>query len=151
MRQLLDLFEDQTFEVHWKPSRIEQQRIRAGELAVVWVDIEKFDRSFAKDSLYVGPGGEGGIRTRYPDFGKWLAQSTGPVEMSEVGFGGYGQIAFINGRHRYSWMRDHGAQALPVLTYPENVPEMERRFGTSLRKTILTSGPAPGSEIPDAA
>ena len=131
------LFED----IEQSSMVIEWVRPRGREdYAVVWVDVAKLDEAWARDSnFYVGPEGRlNGIKGRYPRFDAWVREGH-PVEMSEVGFDSHpsGRPFFCNGRHRYSWMRDHGAQALPVVTDPERAEEFAARYGTSLHRTVV--------------
>lgn len=134
--RLVDLFEEQKpGKIAWVPPY--PRLIADGSDAIVWIDITKLDRSFQQDTgFYVGPGGEGGIDDRYDRFGEWLAQGI-PVKMPEVGLNWRGEIGFGNGRHRYAWMRDHGAKALPVTVPAEEADDIRRRFGTRLRATVL--------------
>ena len=107
---------------------------------VVWVDVAKLDAAWAADrNFYVGTEGSlNGIKGRYPRFDAWVREGH-PVEMSEVGFDSHpsNRPFFTNGRHRYSWMRDHGAQALPVETNPERAEEFAARYGSTLRTTVV--------------
>jgi hypothetical protein len=133
MRDLFERDETGGQEVTWAKPRT------SAEWTPVWVDVAKLDASWRKDDLYIGPGGEGGIRTRYPDFGKWLAAEHVPVGLPEVSLGWKDHVVFGNGRHRFSWMRDHGAQALPVMVPSEMAQAFRQRFGTPLRQTTLLS------------
>lgn len=137
MREIMALVESAGTEVRWMIPRGRQHAIDSGEAIVVWVDVARLDASWAKDTCYVGPGGQDGIGRRYAAFGEWLAEGNGPVEMSEVGIGGWGNVAFGNGRHRFSWMRDHGVTALPVVTYAEDAEVFAEKFATTERKTII--------------
>lgn len=115
--------------------------IDSGDYAVVWVDIAKFEKAFQKDDNgYVGPGGTvNAIGSRYQDFGEWLKKGI-PVEMpaAYIGHPEYrGHVSFGNGRHRYAWMRDHGATALPVIVPSDQAAKMAKLYGTNERKTIL--------------
>jgi hypothetical protein len=132
MRFFIDLIES-VGSVTWIPPKGRVRDLREHRAAVVWIDVTQFDASWAKDDLYVAPGGEGGMARRYAGFGQWLAAGGAPVEMPEVGLGYRNEIVFNNGRHRYSWLRDHGVTALPVLTEIENAQPITDRFGTSLR------------------
>jgi hypothetical protein len=101
----------------------------------VWIDIQALDHSWAQDELHVGQGGEGGMKRRYDGFGRWIASATVPVQMPEVALSHRNEVAFTNGRHRFSWLRDHGAEAMPVLVDKSQAGEFARRFGTSVRIT----------------
>lgn len=78
------------------------------------VYVDKVDRMWAKDDLYVGKGGAGGIGNRYDRFGEWLTTTNEPVKASSIAVKKDGSIAFDNGRHRFAWFRDHGYDVLPV-------------------------------------
>lgn len=41
-----------------------------------------------------------------------------------------GQVQFIDGRHRFAWVRDHGAVALPVATSPDQSDRVHTLFGS---------------------
>lgn len=133
MRDLFERNESHGQEITWAMPK------SSGEWVPVWVDVAKLDASWRKDDLYIGPGGEGGIRTRYPDFGRWLASADAPVGLPEVSIGWKDEVVFGNGRHRFSWMRDHGAKAVPVMVPAERALDFETRFGTSLRRTVLAA------------
>lgn len=139
MRHWITLVEDLQAKqiVNWKVPRGREYNIREGEAMPFWVDVAKLEAAFRKDPVYIGPGGEGGIGRRYAAFGEWLASAEEPVEMSEVGLNPWGGVGFGNGRHRFCWMRDHGATAVPVIIHTEDAEEFEKRFGTSERRTIL--------------
>jgi hypothetical protein len=48
-----------------------------------------------------------------------------------------GGVAFGNGRHRFSWCRDHGVTALPVTVNPDDRIEFHRLYGTGARLSTL--------------
>lgn len=128
----------ETVTIDWTAGQGRRSQVISREWRIVWVDVAKIDASWSKDYAYVGPGGEGGTRKRYPDFGRWLKTRTVPVEMPEIGMGqALGCIMFLNGRHRFSWMRDHGAKALPVLVSAEDAAVIERKFGSTKRETVI--------------
>jgi hypothetical protein len=133
-RFLIDLIES-SGAVSWTPPKGRARDLAEGRAAVVWVDVGRFDASWARDDLYVAPGGEGGMARRYAGFGQWLAAGEAPVEMPEVGLSYRDEIVFNNGRHRYSWLRDHGATAIPVVTETENAQAIQERFGTTQNLT----------------
>ena len=116
----------------WTPSKVCKARIASGDETVVWIDIGKLDAAWRQDhGFYVGSGGDGGIRTRYPDFGEWLTQGH-PVEMPEVDLGYRDVPAFTNGRHRFAWLRDHGVKTMPVVTSVARADDFKTMFGTNI-------------------
>lgn len=145
-------------EVEWSSKHF-SAGVSDGEYVVVWVDIPKFEEMFQRDEdNYVGPGGShNAIGNRYRDFGRWLnhdPELRRPREPGQavlmphvyvrygwVDVGGEYQklpvISFGNGRHRYSWMRDHGARAMPVIVPADEADDLRRLCGTSLRSTRI--------------
>ncbi len=103
--------------------------------AIVWLDVASVEASFSIDrSDYVGVGGVGaGQRGRYDNIGKFI-QSGRPVWMPHLTIDDDGAVCFTDGRHRFAWVRDHGASALPVTTNPDGAAQLAARFGTSLRE-----------------
>lgn len=121
-------------QVRWKPER------SSGD-AIVWIDVAKLDRVWRHSSGYVGVAGTGRddvTRRRYVKFGKWILRRTQPIHMPHLGFVA-GEVGFVNGRHRFAWLRDHGVSALPVTTHPENTGRLRREFGSSRRQSCITS------------
>lgn len=80
------------------------------------INVDKFEELFKKTPQYVGRYGERGIDTRYGDFIKYI--DTGlPIHASKVIVeekDGEVEVSFIDGRHRYSVMRDMGFDKIPV-------------------------------------
>lgn len=102
----------------------------ASQDAVVWVDVELVNQSASKDhNFYVGPKGEGGISGRYDRFDKWMGQGEA-VEMPEITLTDSEEISFINGRHRFAWMRDQGIRELPVAVSGGVADAVERKYGS---------------------
>jgi hypothetical protein len=82
--------------------------------SIVLVDVAKFEKQYQLDAgFYVGKGGAGGIGGRYENFGKFLQKGT-PIEMPQAAIGANGIPSFVNGRHRWAYLRDAGATHLPV-------------------------------------
>lgn len=105
------------------PSRAEA----AGD-KLVPVDIGAFDPAFQKDKgFYVGPQGEGAIPGRREGFQEFLKTGQ-PIEAPEVHVDDQGDVAFINGRHRYSVLRDQGEKSIPMAMSPESEANA-RKFG----------------------
>lgn len=124
----------------WQPAR----RFSSDEV-VVLVDVAKFDRSWSRDALYIGPGGAGGIDTRYTDFQHFLAETDIPVEMPEVGLTDRGELAFDNGRHRFSVLRDHGHRIVPVAVRRRDAAAIQERFGASSQ--MITAAVTGGRDL----
>lgn len=101
--------------------------------AVVWLDIGKVEASFRIDrNYYVGPCGAGaGQQTRYDHVGQFI-QGGSAVWMPDLSIDEDETVSFGDGRHRFAWVRDHGAQAIPVTTGPETAERLTTLFGTPL-------------------
>lgn len=138
-----ELFEGAQPPINWVPSIRDAHDIAAGEAAVVWVDVEKFDKAWSKDYCYLPKSGVEHIAGRYQRFGEWL-QKGEPVEMPICSLGpDYKRkhsVVFGNGRHRFSWLRDHGARAIPVVTSVEDAEDMRELYGATVEKTIIREG-----------
>ena len=110
------------------------QSLLTFECPVVWVDVQKIDRAWAKDGLYIGPGGIGDNQPiKYDRVGKWIAEFH-QLEMCIASLTENDVVAFTDGRHRFAWLRDHGAEALPIAADPADEREMRARFETQERE-----------------
>lgn len=105
---------------------------------MVWLDIAKVEASFSRTgNHYLGKGGSGaGQSSRYANIGRHFRSGL-PMWMPHLGLGDDQLICFTDGRHRFAWVRDHGAAAFPATTSLEKEQELLRRFGSALRETIL--------------
>jgi hypothetical protein len=139
---LSDLFEHSGSaprEIYWKPSNADQNAITNGDETIVWVDVAKIEAAWSSDpDFYVGPkGSHNAIGQRYDRFGEWLKNGR-IVEMPFISFDSDRKRPFfINGRHRFAWIRDHGAQAIPVCTPSDHAKEFQEKYGTNIRRTIV--------------
>lgn len=124
--------------IHWAEPRQASPDWEVEPDAVVWISIPKLDDAWSgSDEDYVGPGGTGAaIDGRYDQFGEWLLSSGKPVEMPMVCLD-HRQIGFIDGRHRFAWLRDHGARVMPVQVPLNQADEFTTRFGTLERQSTL--------------
>jgi hypothetical protein len=106
---------------------------------VVWLNVARMEASFQKNAdHYVGIGGIGaGQQSRYNRIGRFI-QTGHPVYMPHLSMDGDDAVSFTDGRHRFAWVRDHGARAIPVTTYLEIASRLEAIFGTSLRECRVT-------------
>lgn len=96
---------------------------------LVTIITSKFDDAFKKDTeYYIGKGGIGSIKGRYKGFELFVLggleelapgvvihhTATDTIEASEVTVDKNGIVSFINGRHRYAWLRDHNVNDIQV-------------------------------------
>jgi hypothetical protein len=93
----------------------------------VLTDVKAFDNAWQASDMYIGPNGAGGIKNRYEQFGLFVNGGTDTIgqhtftvapatsiELSDVNVTANGEVAFVNGRHRYAWFRDQGVNSIPV-------------------------------------
>lgn len=106
------------------------------EDVIVWVDVSKANICWQKDDFYI-PEGAPEHRGKYERFGLWLCSASCKVEMAHVSIGRGGSISFTNGRHRFAWMRDHGAKALPFTIWRGQATRLAKLAGTNLRSCQL--------------
>lgn len=105
----------------------------------VWIDVEKFDKTFEKEtSFYIGSNGQGGIRNRYAEFGKFF-QDAKSIEASEIGVSEDGSIMFGNGRHRYAWLRDQGVGKIPVVMDEDSIRQAKKAGFLTTPPTVKTA------------
>lgn len=113
------------------------KRAKASGEQRVLINVDRFDAAWAKTDpeLYIGPGGTGAtIGKRYQGFGDWLdSEEIGEdvpvqqrVEAPEVYVNEDGVVTFTNGRHRFAWLRDHGAKKMIVSMPPEAIANAKR-------------------------
>jgi hypothetical protein len=119
----------------WKPH---------DSMEAIWIDVFKFEFLWqeAHPDFYIGPGGENGVHGRYERFGRFLHDRGGKgIRVSEITLrkrrnrrGKEVDAAnFVDGGHRFSWMRDHGARVLPVVGSLSFVDEAKRLLSTDSR------------------
>ena len=108
----------------------------------VWIDVRKLDAMLplASTMIYVGFAGENGIMGKYSGVDEFVRKGEEKVYMPEVKIEPADKkhpnqkIVYIsNGRHRFAWMRDHGARAIPVAALISEAGEVARLVGTKDR------------------
>jgi hypothetical protein len=98
--------------------------------AIVWVSVAKIDSSFAAGDQWVGPAGSGcGQQSRYESIGRHFLSGY-PMYMPYISLDDADQVRFTDGRHRFAWVRDHGATALPVATGSDQADRLQKLFGS---------------------
>lgn len=104
---------------------------KAQRMTTVMVDVAKLDEAFQKDTGFaIGPGGAGAITGRREAFLAFLAKARAegkPVEQPQVTVDPEGGVAFVDGRHRFSVLRDQGVERLPI-SVPRSQAARARRF-----------------------
>lgn len=103
---------------------------------VVWLDVLALESAWALTDDYIGRGGEGSLHgDRYAQVGAFIRGQC-KLEYPHLNLKD-GAPVFNNGRHRFAWLRDHGAKAVPFTTNEDEAADLARRFGTTLRQTTF--------------
>ena len=101
---------------------------------VIWLDVRTFDEAWRGTCGYIGRGGAGSKhRSRYQRVGEFI-RTYGKLWYPHLTLDA-GRPEFSDGRHRVAWLRDNGADAVPVTTSPANSIAMQELFGTDMRVT----------------
>jgi hypothetical protein len=100
---------------------------RARDDVLVDLLVAPVDAAFARTEFYIGVDGVGGISDRYARFGQFIA-ATPHLDAPEIVIRPDGGVGFINGRHRWAWLRDQGVSIIPCALNPRDLP-VARRFG----------------------
>lgn len=97
---------------------------------LIWIDVSKLKASWKNDpdNYMDGPDHPNAIGKRYDRFGQWLELGL-PVKPAEVSLNYAGEVTFTNGRHRFSWLANHGMTKMPVFVPRSEAEEIQRRFG----------------------
>ena len=117
-----------------RPKLIRWEPDPAVDRPFVWVSIAKFDLAWSSDGLYIGPNGAGDDQPYKIERTKeWFARFD-TSWMPQARLAQDGIPCFIDGRHRFVWVRENGARAIPVMIDPAFQAEMQRRFGSRIRQ-----------------
>ncbi len=111
------------------------------EYVRVWIDVSELDAMQRfKQSDYVGFAGQDGIAGKYTGVDEFVRSQKDALLMPRVRIHspGHEVVEIVDGRHRFAWVRDHGAQALPVLAPADEAREIEKLVGTKLRACRVT-------------
>jgi hypothetical protein len=103
---------------------------------VVWLDVLALESAWALTDGYIGRGGEGSLHgDRYARVGAFI-RSERRLWYLHLNLKG-GVPVFTDGRHRFAWLRDRGAKAVPFTTSQDEASDLARRFGTTARQTTF--------------
>lgn len=103
---------------------------------VVWLDVAKFDAAWQASENYVGAGGAGSLHgRRYLNVGCFI-EAHWQLWYPHVALID-GLPEFVDGRHRFAWLRDHGASAIPVTVSSPDDVELEQLYGSPIRLTTV--------------
>lgn len=107
---------------------------------IVWIDIDAFDRLWWMSDQYIAAPGDASDNQphKYAKAGqRFLAGE--PMWMPEVGRDADGSLNFRDGRHRYLWMRENGALAMPVAVEQSEAKVLRALCGTRRRTSWFIS------------
>lgn len=99
-------------------------------MSLVSVNVSAFDKAWEGSDTYVGEGGVGGNKGRYENFDVFIkggqqelipglsitVPKATSLEAPDVSVSSSGKVEFVNGRHRYSWLRDNGIPVQVSMT-----------------------------------
>lgn len=104
--------------------------------AALWLDVAKVDAAWRRTDQYIVPGGANGQDQRYAKAGAWFAKY--PFSnMLVINLKSNGRITFTDGRHRFSWLRDHGAKAVQFQVSPADADELTALLGADTTETVI--------------
>lgn len=107
---------------------------------IVWVDVVAFDEAWRLTPQYITAGGGNGQGDRYARVGFWFAVNR-HCWMMDATFDG-DQVCFVDGRHRFSWLRDHGVESVPLQVAPDLGDSFRRRFQARSLTSVLRLHPS---------
>jgi hypothetical protein len=124
----------------------------------VWIDVQKLDAMLplASKMHHVGFAGKNGIYGKYAGVDEFVRSSPGTtlympqarIEAADQKHPNQSIVYIFNGRHRFAWMRDHGARALPVEVLNSEAKEVARLIGTKNSSCLATMHHIPEWEPP---
>lgn len=136
--------------VNWAVFSWERGYRRARDADVrVWIDIDACDREWWRSDQYIEVPGDASDNQpdKYAKAGKRFLAGE-PMWMPEVFVETDGALSFRDGRHRYLWMREHGALSMEVAVSRSQAKAVRRLCGTR-RRTSWFMPPRP--KVPKAA
>lgn len=102
----------------------------------LWLDVAKVDAAWQRTDQYIVPGGANGQDRRYAKVGVWFAKYS-YSNMLVINLKSNGRMTFTDGRHRFSWLRDNGAEAIQCQVSPADADELMELLGTNVIKTVV--------------
>jgi hypothetical protein len=96
------------------------------------IDVARLSEAWEKDArFFVPPGAEAkpGTRAGVEEFLAKAERLGIPVEQSKVTLDVNGDVGFLDGRHRFSVLRDRGVFNLPVSVYRTDYSRLAKAFG----------------------
>lgn len=123
--------------LQWRPVHPHPSWPEAKTDPVLWIDPTKFDRLWCRGDQWVGPKGTpGGLGDRYGRAGEWILSGKA-INMCQIWVNDDG-LGFIDGRHRFAWLRDQGLTTMPVQLSPESLAHGVSAIQAEARISQLT-------------
>jgi hypothetical protein len=121
----------------------------------VWIDVPKLDAMLRASKIlpYVGFAGKDGTKGLYTGVDEFVRQSRTKIYMPEAYIERANErhpqiVSLGDGRHRFAWMRDHGALALPIAAQVGAADKVAQLIGTEKRTCLVTMQQIPEWEPP---
>jgi hypothetical protein len=110
--------------------------------AVYTIDMKKVDEAWKPNkTFYVGKGGEGEIAGRLKGVEDWMAEGKA-LEMPQIHVNDYGNVTFVDGRHRFAYLRDIGHDTLPVVMDKRSAKNAQKAGMVVQEGTMLYTHPS---------
>jgi hypothetical protein len=94
------------------------------------IDVDKFNKDWK--NVYIEPGGRNQNHDRYDDFNKFLNKNKDLVILAPEVYGADPELSnssgFINGRHRFSALRDRGVKTMWVAIDPSQKELFQEKY-----------------------
>lgn len=97
----------------------------------VWINIDTFDRLWLLSDQYIAVPGDAWDNQpeKFAKAGPLFSRGRADV-MPEVGLDAKGIVGFSDGRHRYLWMRENGAEVMPLAVSKSQAKAVRALCGT---------------------
>jgi hypothetical protein len=134
--------------IKWDERASKLRILYQGDYVPVWIDVRKLDAllPLASNMVYVRFAGENGILGKYTGVDRFVRRATrtpisippAQIERACKEHPDRDIVYLFNGRHRFAWMRDHGAEALPVAVLKSEASRVAELVGTDARVCRVT-------------
>ncbi len=121
--------------VHWTVQSLDYGwRDEADPDVPVWISLARFDELWRRTDEYIAQAGgaDDNQPEKYARAGQWLSSGK-RTWMPVVGLDCDGLPTITDGRHRYLWMREHGAWSMPVAVSASQAEAVRALCGTRYR------------------
>lgn len=123
----MHVMENRNLNIEWRPIPLAEGWDELASDAAVRIDVAKLDLAWRCTDQYIVPGGANGQDKRYRRAGEWFAEN-GHSTMLVAGLVSE-HVEFIDGRHRFAWLRDHDVTTIELQVPFSQAKEFSDRFG----------------------